>query len=90
MVTILLDDVSEKLVSGQKTAFLTQKKATLDNRDHKTARQAAERPPTGKPKESREWGQLSLKKGLYGCSVKADFWAKNGSKMQLVGPKSIF
>ena len=38
---------------GQKTAFLTLRKATLGNRGHKTARRAAQRPPTGKPKVSR-------------------------------------
>ena len=38
---------------GQKTAFLTPKKATLGNPGHKTARRAAERPSTGKPKLSR-------------------------------------
>ena len=38
---------------GQKTAFLTPKKATLGNRGHKTARRAAKRPPTGKPRVSR-------------------------------------
>ena len=53
MGTIFLDDVSEKWVSGQKTAFLTRKKATLGNRGCKTARRAAERPPTQKLKVSR-------------------------------------
>ena len=48
-----LDDVSEKWVSGRKTAFLTPKKATLGNRGCKTARRAAERPPTRKPKVYR-------------------------------------
>ena len=38
---------------GQKTAFLTPKKATLGNRGHKTARRATKRPSTGKPKVSR-------------------------------------
>ena len=53
MATIFLDDVSGKWVSGRETAFLTPKKATLGNRSHKTARRAAERPPTGKPRVSR-------------------------------------
>ena len=38
---------------GQKTAFLDPKRATLGNRGHETARQAAKRPPTGKLKVSR-------------------------------------
>ena len=38
---------------GWNTSFLTPKKATLGNRGHKTARRAAERPSTGKPKVSR-------------------------------------
>ena len=38
---------------GWITAFLTLRKATLGNRGQKTARRAAERPPTGKPKVSR-------------------------------------
>ena len=38
---------------GPKTAFLDPKRATLGNRGHETGRQAAKRPPTGKPKVSR-------------------------------------
>ena len=38
---------------GPKTAFLDPKRATLGNRGHETARQAAKRPPTGKLKVSR-------------------------------------
>ena len=48
-----LKDVDKKLISGQKTAFLGPKRATLGNRCRKTARRAAKRPPTGKPKVSR-------------------------------------
>ena len=53
MVTKKLEDVHKKMISGQKTAFLGPKKATLGNRGRKTARRAAKRPPTGKPKLSR-------------------------------------
>ena len=45
--------VSTKNGFGPKTAFLDPKRATLGNRGHETARQAAKRPPTGKPKVSR-------------------------------------
>ena len=38
---------------GPKTALLGPKRPTLDNRGHETARRAAKRPPTGKPKLSR-------------------------------------
>ncbi len=38
---------------GPKTAFLDPKRATLGNRGHKTARQAAKQPPTRKLKVSR-------------------------------------
>ena len=38
---------------GPKTALLGPKRATLGNRGHETARRAAKRPPTGKPKLSR-------------------------------------
>ena len=86
---------------GRKTAFLTPQKATLCNWGSKTARRAAERPPTRKPKVSRVTSgyggdmipssrvRPSPKKGGYmGVAIKkADFWAENGPKMQFVGPK---
>ena len=43
----------QKIGFGPKTAFLDPKRATLGNRGHETARQAAKRPPTGKLKVSR-------------------------------------
>ena len=48
-----LHGCSQKNGFGPKTAFLDPKRATLGNRGHETARQAAKRPPTGKPKVSR-------------------------------------
>ena len=53
MVTKKLENVNKKIISCQKTAFLGPKRATLGNRCRKTARRAAKRPPTGKPKVSR-------------------------------------
>ena len=53
MVTIFFEAVHQKLISGQKTAFLGPKRATLGNRGRETARRAAKRPSTGKPKVSR-------------------------------------
>merc|ERR1719209_1238451 len=53
IVTIYFEVDHKKLVLGQKTAFLDPKRATLGNRGHETASQAAKRPPTGKPKVSR-------------------------------------
>ena len=38
---------------AEKTAFLTPKRTILGNLCQKTARRAAERAPTGKPKVSR-------------------------------------
>ena len=83
----------KKLISGQKTAFLDPKRATLGNRGHKTACQAAKQTPTRKPKLSRvtsRYGGLMIqlgpsdpkKWGLYGCSVKNEIF---GPKM---GPGS--
>ena len=45
--------VSTKNGFGPKTAFLDPKRATLGNRGHETARQAAKQPPTRKLKVSR-------------------------------------
>ena len=53
MVTIFFEAVHQKWISGQKTAFLGPKRATLGNRGRETARRAAKRPSTGKPKVSR-------------------------------------
>ena len=53
MVTILFEAVYKKMISGQNTAFLGPKRATLGNRCRKTTRRTAKRPPTGKPKLSR-------------------------------------
>ena len=44
---------AQKIDFGPKTALLGPKRATLGNRCRKTARRAAKRPPTGKPKVSR-------------------------------------
>ena len=44
---------AQKIDFGPKTALLGPKRPTLDNRGHETARRAAKRPPTGKPKLSR-------------------------------------
>ena len=44
---------AHKIDFGPKTALLGPKRATLGNRCRKTARRAAKRPPTGKPKVSR-------------------------------------
>ena len=43
----------QKIISGPKTALWGSKKAILGNRCHETARRAAKRPPTGKPKVFR-------------------------------------
>ena len=48
-----LHDCPHKNGFGPKTAFLDPKRATLGNWGHETARQAAKRPPTGKPKVSK-------------------------------------
>ena len=53
MVTIFFEAVHKKVISGQKTAFLGPKRATLGNRGHEMGRRAAKRPPTGKPKVSK-------------------------------------
>ena len=53
MVIKKLEDVSKKMISVQKTAFLASKRALLGNRGHKTARRAAKWAPTGKPKVSK-------------------------------------
>ena len=53
MVTKKLEDVHKRLKSGQKTALLGPKRATLGNRGRETVRRAAKQPPTGKPKVSR-------------------------------------
>ena len=53
IVTIYFEADLNKLESGQKTAFLDPKRATLGNRGHETARQAAKQPPTRKLKVSR-------------------------------------
>ena len=52
IVTIYFEADLKKMVSGQKTAFLDPKRATLGNWGHKTAG-VAKRPPTGIPKLSR-------------------------------------
>ena len=52
-VLTTLHNCPQKNGFGQKTAFLDPKRATLGNRGHEKARQAAKRPPTGKPKVSR-------------------------------------
>ena len=52
MVTKKLEDVHKIMISGQKTAFLGPKRATLGNRGRETARRAAKRPSTGKLKLS--------------------------------------
>ena len=53
IITIYFEADHKKMVSGQKTAFLDPKRATLGNRGHETARRVAKRPPTRKPKVSR-------------------------------------
>ena len=75
MVTKNLEDVSEKWISVQKTAFLASKRALLGNQGPKTARRAAKWAPTGKPKVSKvtsgyeglmiplSWIRLTPKKG---------------------------
>ena len=44
---------AQKIDFGPKTVLLGPKRATLGNWCRKTARRAAKRPPTGKPKVSR-------------------------------------
>ena len=101
---LFLDDVSKKRTSGQITAFLASRRATLSNRGHKTARQAAELAPTGKLKVSKVasgYGEdmiplnlvcLSPNKGGYMgvARKKADFRSRNGPKMLRFGPKLNF
>ena len=53
IITIYFEADHKKMVMGQKTAFLDPKRATLGNRGHETARQAAKQPPTRKLKVSR-------------------------------------
>ena len=53
IITIYFEADHKNMVSGRKTAFLDPKRATLGNRGHETTRQAAKRPPIGKPKVSR-------------------------------------
>ena len=48
-----LEDAHKKWILGPKTALLGPKRPILGNRAQKTARRAAKRPPTGKPKVSR-------------------------------------
>ena len=90
MVTIFLRLFTKKLFQAKKTAFLGPKKATLGNRGHETARRAAKRPPSEKPKLSRvtsgygedmiplSWIRLTPKNGGYmGVALKnADFRLK--------------
>ena len=45
IITIYFEADHKNMVSGQKTAFLDPKRATLGNRGHETARRAAKRPP---------------------------------------------
>ena len=58
MVMKKLEDVHKRLISGQKTLFLGPKRAALGNQCRETARRAAKRPPTRKPKVFRVklWG----------------------------------
>ena len=53
VVTKNLEDVSEKWISVQETAFLASKRALLGIQGPKTARQAAKWAPSGKPKVSK-------------------------------------
>ena len=48
-----LQGVDKKIILGPKPALWGSKKAILGNRCHETARRAAKRPPTGKPKVFR-------------------------------------
>ena len=53
IVKIFFKAVHKKMISGQETAFLDPKRATVGNQGHETASRAAKRSPTGKPKLSR-------------------------------------
>ena len=50
----------QKIISGPKTALWGSKTAILGNRCHETARRAAKRPPTGKPKVFRVLSRVRL------------------------------
>ena len=98
MVSKRLDNVSKTLILGQKTAFLTPKRAILAVRGLIKAHQAVEWAPTRKPKVSRVTlgcGEVMIplsrihwspKIGCYmGVAKKnANFLAKNYPKLALV------
>ena len=80
----------------KKRAILAPKRAILGNRCQKTARRAAERAPTRKPKVTRvtsghEEVMIPLSWVCLRRSIeKTDFWAQYGPKIHFFDPKSIF
>ena len=81
--TIYFEVDHKKTGFGPKTAFLDPKRATLGNRGHETASQAAKRPPTGKLKVSR------VTSGYRGLMIPLSR-DRPSPKTLLFGLKSIF